>query len=55
MKLQRFLQEDTGMGGTEGRADGLMNIRGTRQAVPRKEVLIKGKKPQVADLFAFHY
>lgn len=55
LKLQRFLQEDTGMGGTEGRADGLMNIRGTRQAVPRKEVLIKGKKPQVADLFAFHY
>lgn len=55
LKLQRFLQEDTGMRGTEGRADGLMNIRGTRQAVPRKEVLIKGKKPQVADLFAFHY
>lgn len=55
LKLQRFLQEDTGMRGTEGRADGLMNIRGTRQAVPKKEVLIKGKKTQVADLFAFHY
>lgn len=46
MKLQRFLQEDTWMGGTEGRADGLMNIRGTLQAVPRKEVLIKGKSPK---------
>lgn len=38
LKLQRFLQEDTGMRGTEGRADGLMNIRGTRQVVSRKEV-----------------
>lgn len=46
MKLQRFLQKDMRMVGTEGRADGLMNIRGTLQAVPRKEVLIKGKSPK---------
>ena len=55
LKPQTLLQEDTGVGGTEGRADGLMNRRGTLRAAPRKEVLIKGKKPQVADLFAFHH
>lgn len=44
-----------GAGGTQGRADGLMNISWILQPTLRKGVLIKGKKPQLAELFAFHY